>query len=190
MADTQPTNEQWRPIPGYEGLYEVSDHGRVKSVQRRTTFVNRWGQSTQRIVPEKIRSQTVNENGGHLYLTLHKDGKRKHWFTHQLVLLAFVGPYPAGCEEIRHLDGDPTNNRLDNLRYGTHTQNVTDMVAVHKTHRNTRKSQCKHGHPFDAANTYVRPDGNRDCRTCAKSRQTKEEHAAYMREYRAKKRAQ
>lgn len=181
------TPETWKPIPGYEGLYEVSDHGRVKSVLRRTWFVNRWGQETQRIVPERIREQSVHPNGGHLYLTLHKEGKRKQWFVHVLVLMAFVGPRPTGCDETRHLDGNPTNNHLGNLRWATHQENVDDMLG-HGTHRNARKTHCIHGHEFTPANTYIRPDGNRDCKACAKSRQTKEDQAAYMREYRRKKR--
>ena len=181
------TTETWKPIPGYEGLYEVSDHGRVKSVTRKVWFVNRWGQETQRIVPERARAQQPHPNGGHLYLTLHKKGKRKHWFVHVLVLMAFVGPRPKGRDEVRHLDGDPTNNHLDNLRWGTHQENVDDMTR-HRTHRNARKTHCKHGHEFTPSNTYMRPDGNRDCKACAKSRQTKEERAAYMREYRRRKR--
>lgn len=85
-----------------------------------------------------------------------------------------------------HLDGDPTNNHLDNLRWGTHQENVDDMTR-HRTHRNARKTHCKHGHGFTPSSTYMRPDGNRDCKACAKSRQTKEERAAYMREYRRRK---
>lgn len=163
------TQEQWLPVVGFEGLYEISDWGRVKSVERKVWFVNRWGQDTQRIVPERIRELSVNPNGGHLELTLHREGKRRHRFVHQLVLDAFVGPYPDGLDQVRHLDGDPTNNRLDNLRYGTAAENVADMLR-HGTQRNQRKTHCVRGHAFDDQNTYFRPDKGRDCKRCWQER--------------------
>lgn len=182
------TCEEWRPIPGYEGLYEVSDQGRVKSVERRVPFVNRWGQEITRRVPECIREVSVHPNGGHLYLTLHNRKRRQH-FVHNLVLLAFVGPRPDDKPETRHLDGDPTNNRLENLRYGTSKENADDQRA-HGTHRNARKDHCKNGHPFDAENTYARPDGKgRSCLACMKEF-SRQNGARYQRGYRARKKAQ
>lgn len=181
--------EEWRPIPGYEGLYEVSSEGRVKSVARKTWFTNRWGDRIQRTVPEKVRELSPHRNGGHLYLTLHKDGKRKHWFAHHLVLLAFVGDWPEGCDEVRHLDGDPENNRVSNLAYGTHQENVDDMIK-HGTHKNLRKTHCIRGHAFDGANTYYRRDGGRDCKACAKQRRGSSGHAAYSRQYREHERGE
>lgn len=180
--------ERWLPIPGYEGHYEVSDRGRVKSVARKVWFVNRWGQEVQRTVPEKIRTTSVHPNGGHLRVTLHRDGVREMWFVHNLVMLAFAGERPAGMPETRHLDGDPTNNRVANLAYGTHQENVDDMSA-HGTHRNRRKTVCNSGHPFDATNTYVRPDGKgRSCWACMKEHSRKN-GARYQRDYRARRRA-
>lgn len=187
MAEHQPTNEQWLPIPGYEGRYAVSDQGRVKSLERKTWFVNRWGDETQRVVPEKIRSTATHTNGGHQYVTLHLDGVRKQWFVHALVLLAFHGARPDALAEIRHLDGNPENNRLDNLAYGTHQDNVDDM-AKHGTHRNARKTECDYGHPFNEGNTYVRPDGKgRSCRTCMRDNSRKN-GARYQRNYRQRQR--
>lgn len=180
-------SERWLPIPGYEGLYEVSDQGRVKSVERRVPFVNRWGEEITRRVPGKIRSTTVHPHGGHLYLTLHRKGeRRRQFFVHNLVLLAFVGPRPDGMPETRHLDGDPTNNYLENLRYGTSVENSDDQ-RMHGTHRNGRKTVCDHGHPFDDTNTYVRPDGKgRACIACMREH-TRKNGARYQRKYRAKK---
>lgn len=175
--------ETWKPVPGYEGKYEVSDHGRVKSVARK---VHR-GRTLTSIgkVPERIRKPATNKDG-HLYLTLHKDGTRKHFFVHYLVLLAFVGPRPHESAQVRHLDGNHENNHISNLKYGTNQENVDDMIK-HGTHRNLAKTHCKHGHEFNVENTYWRPDGGRDCKPCARSRKTLEEKAAYMREYRARK---
>lgn len=189
MTTEQPTKERWLPIPGYEGLYEVSDHGRVKTLRRQSCFTNRWGNPSYRTIPESIRKVRTHPNGGHLDLTLSKDGKKKHWFVHTLVLLAFEGGRPAPDVEIRHMDGDPTNNKLENLRYDSHEENVNDMLHVHNTHVYKSATHCIHGHQFDAANTYIRPDGNRDCRQCAKDRRKNgNRHTLYMREYRRRKR--
>jgi hypothetical protein len=101
-------DEQWRPVPGFEGKYEVSDLGRVKSL--------RW-------TPPRILRPGPS-NYGHLSVAL---GQRNTRMIHQLVLLAFVGPRPPG-QEARHLDGDPANNRLDNLCWGTRGDNIRDAV--------------------------------------------------------------
>ena len=106
-----PTQERWLPIPGYEGSYKVSDHGRV------------WSSLSERALnPSKRR------HGGYRVVTL----KRRQWAVHKLVLLAFVGPCPDGME-VCHEDGDPENNHLWNLRYDTHDANVQDR-RVHGTH--------------------------------------------------------
>ncbi|EOM78090.1 hypothetical protein DW322_11330 [Rhodococcus rhodnii] len=159
--------EIWKPVLGYEGLYEVSSIGRVRTVER----VVRGGRTptSSRTVPAKVRKVSAHVNGGHLWLKLHRNGVRTPRFVHRLVLEAFVGEQPEGRNEVRHLDGNPANNRVENLAYGTHAENVADMLE-HGTHRNSRKSECKWGHPFDGMNTYIRPDGNRDCRACAKAR--------------------
>lgn len=160
------TPEIWKPVVGYEGRYEVSNIGRVRSVER----VVQGGRTPTafRKVPEKMRALTVNVDG-HVRVTLHKDAKRKIHFVHALMLAAFVGPRPDPESEIRHLNGDPSDNRIENLAYGTHAENVADMMR-HGTHRNSRKTHCNHGHEFNAQNTYIRPDGNRDCKVCAKAR--------------------
>lgn len=80
-------------------------------------------------------------------------------------MAAFAGPCPEGLE-VRHLDGDPANNRLTNLCYGTHSENVQDSLR-HGTHAQARKDHCNAGHEFTPENTYIRPDnGYRQCRTC------------------------
>lgn len=102
------TIEHWRPVPGWEGLYEVSDQGRVKSF-RRSPFglLLRPGRYT---------------SSGHVSVSL---GRGNMWPVHLLVLLAFVGPLPKGLEA-RHLNGVASDNRLDNLRYGTRSLNMID----------------------------------------------------------------
>lgn len=115
--------ENWKPVPGYEGHYEVSDHGRVRSVSR---FVDRvrLGQHQKVFYPSIIRKPTVDAAGyGNLSLTINR--RAEHNRVHVLVLLAFVGPRPAGHHGC-HRDGNAANNRLDNLYWGTPAENHQD----------------------------------------------------------------
>lgn len=144
--------EEWRPIAGYEGLYEVSDHGRVASLPKPT-----W--PTRRI----LRPGT--ERGGYPYVTLRASGRQLHRKIHHLVCEAFNGPRPAGSVT-RHLDGDPTNNTPTNLVWGSYSDNNLDMVR-HGRHHNAVKTHCRNGHPLIGANLYMNPtSGSRQCRTC------------------------
>jgi hypothetical protein len=99
----------------------------------------------------------VDPLGGHHYVTLVGLGTRG---VHQLVLRAFVGP-PEPGHIGRHLDGDPTNNALINLAWGTHSDNTKDSLG-HGTHYNATKTRCPKGHPLDM----IVPGRQRRCRTC------------------------
>src|SRR5690349_5649582 len=102
--------ETWLPAPGYEGAYEVSDHGQVRSLDR--VVAGRWGPR-----PSKGRILRQSSQGRYLVVTLYRDTKPKMFAVHRLVLLTFVGPCPPGQESL-HWDDDPTNNRIENLRWG------------------------------------------------------------------------
>lgn len=151
MAD-----EQWRPIPGYEGAYEVSSLGRVRSLDRVTDRGRRWKGRVMR--PAALKS-------GYLIVSLWREGKQTTPLVHRLVLAAFVGPAPEGCEAL-HANGINSDNRIANLSWGTHSENQLDQVA-HGTHTKASKTHCPSGHPYDEANTYVYPNGrHRACRRC------------------------
>jgi hypothetical protein len=108
--------EAWRSIDGYEGIYEVSDLGRVRSLPRATPYRG----STRRRGGQILKAYPGNY--GHLSLHLHRDGNAFGHGVHRLVLEAFVGPCPEGMQGC-HRDDDPANNRLDNLEWGTPKQN-------------------------------------------------------------------
>lgn len=146
------TPERWAPVVGYEKLYEVSDLGSVRS----------WHAYQGNPGPRLLR-QNWNIRG-YLCVGLCDAGKRETRAVHAIVLDAFVGKCPEG-EERRHLDDDPLNNRLPNLSYGTHSQNMLDQVR-NGTHFAAEKTHCKSGHPFDVGNTYITPVGKRHCRAC------------------------
>jgi NUMOD4 motif/HNH endonuclease len=150
-------NERWLPIPGWSGYYEVSDQGRVRSVSRAIT-------RSDGIVQYR-RSQIITlqlQPTGYLKVQLHKHSQ---WTVpvHKLVLMAFVSPKPDGME-CRHHDGNPANNRLDNLSWDTQSINTYDQVR-HGTHPQASKTHCPQGHEYTDANTYRCRD-RRICRIC------------------------
>lgn len=121
--------EQWLPIPGYEGLYEVSDHGNVRSLDRVTTDVG--GARTRRF-RGKLLPGYVLPVGYRAFQLSARDKIKSLQYAHRLVLLEFVGPAPKGTEGCHH-DGDSLNNHISNLRWGTRQDNVQDSIR-HGTH--------------------------------------------------------
>jgi hypothetical protein len=156
--------EQWRPIPGWEGLYSVSDQGRVRSERRTVTRTD----GIRRVCPEKIL-KSINSSDGRLHVSLCDRPKRVVTKRiHQLVLLAFVGPCPEGME-VLHWDDNSANNRLSNLRYGTRSENQFDSVRNGR-HPWARRTHCPRQHPYDDTNTVINSKGRRECRTCERER--------------------
>jgi hypothetical protein len=125
--------ERWLPVVGAEGEYEVSDRGRVLSLERITRRRLSGGGMRNCRVQQRILSLRVHPDG---HLTVHV-GKGNR-YVHTLVLEAFVGPRPEG-KECRHLNGNPADNRLDNLCWSTHSRNGLD-VKYHREPRNWRLS--------------------------------------------------
>lgn len=118
------TNEIWKPVRGYEGLYEVSTLGRVKTLERIQVVGAHGG---TRIWPEGIRAQS-NHWKGYKYLYLNKL-KRQKFFVHRLVADAFI-PNPEDKPIVNHLDGNKRNNRLENLEWCTDSENQRHSRTV------------------------------------------------------------
>jgi hypothetical protein len=117
--------EIWKDIPGYEGRYQASDLGRIKSLKRQVRSRNWYtGADFYRTVPERILRPGRYCKSGHLSVVLGRGTSGQP--VHQLVMRAFVGDPPDGYE-VLHSDGDPSNNILENLRYGTRTENILDV---------------------------------------------------------------
>jgi hypothetical protein len=157
--------ERWRPVVGWEGLYDVSDRGRVRTVAR--TGVRRDGSRCP--VPPRIRALIPNQRSGHLYVGLSDGGRVRQAKVHHLVLEAFVGPCPPGMQ-CCHFDDDPANNNIRNLRWDTGSANMLDRVRNGR-HPMAQKTRCKNGHLFDEVNTGIgRRNGRiyRWCRQCNK----------------------
>lgn len=112
--------EEWRDVVNYEGLYRVSSHGRVLSVAR--TVMKNGGKSFLR---ERML-KPARTSGGYLYVNLSKNRQSTKLYVHQLVLEAFVGPCPERMEARHFHERDPSNNDAQNLRWGSHSQNMGD----------------------------------------------------------------
>lgn len=156
--------EFWKPVVGYEGIYEVSTLGRVRRVKA--------AQGT------RVGTVLAPIEGNHGYLSvhLHADRKRKLVRIHRLVAEAFHGV--SDLPLVRHLDGDPTNNRPENLAHGTSQENALDRVRHGRStdvNGNSNKTSCKWGHEFTSENTKLRLNHktkrmSRQCRQCERLR--------------------
>lgn len=140
-------NHDWTPVPGYEGLYDVSRAGSVRNSR------------TGRIL------RGLPNNQGRLQVALYRNARSRRKQVSRIVCEAFHGPAPAGKPYALHNDGDPLNNRSENIRWGSQSENQLDAV-VHGTHSRATRTQCPYGHNYSAENTYVTKLGQRQCRTC------------------------
>lgn len=107
--------EEWKDIPGYEGKYQVSNLGRVKSLPKRK------GRGLGYMTSEKILRHSVN-SGGYCNVVLCKDGKTETFSLHRLVAESFV-ENSLGLPEVDHKDRNKTNNQASNLRWATRIEN-------------------------------------------------------------------
>lgn len=150
-------DEEWRAVANYEGLYDVSSLGRI----RRNEMVTRHGHRRK----GGIRRQPFNKDGYRI-ITLNKDGKKLTRQVHKIVAEAFLGPCPNGMV-VCHNNGDPADNRVANLRYGTHAENIADKT-VHGTCYQSNKTHCPRGHRLEAPNlsAYAATLGHRNCLSC------------------------
>lgn len=118
------SEESWLPVVGYETLYEVSSHGRVKALRREKVVTHRNGTIFTKYEKEKIKKQS-NQSEGYLEVTLtqsHAKGKR--YKVHRLVARAHIhNPDPENKTCVNHIDHNRKNNRIENLEWCTQTEN-------------------------------------------------------------------
>jgi hypothetical protein len=183
-------SSEWRPVVGYEGFYEVSDQGQVRSLDRNIEQASRNGTVYTRFIFGQVMNPTVG-NHGYPHVTLRRSGTSKLSVVHRLILEAFVGPCPDGMEAC-HDNDMKTDNRLVNLRWDTSKANKRDMIR-NGGHYQASQTHCKHGHEFTPENTIARTGGGRGCRTGKRIHsQTDAERANHRernRRYNAKRRA-
>lgn len=136
--------ETWQPVKGYENLYEVSNYGKIKSLNR---LVNgRWGKTN---ISEKILKEARDKND-YLIVTLCKNGRQKSAKIHRLVAQAFI-PNPNNLPEINHKDENKQNNCVDNLEWCTHKYNNNYGTRLERL----SKTRGKKVNQYDLDGNYI-----------------------------------
>lgn len=168
--------EQWRDIPGWEETYQVSDQGRVRSKDRTIHYRDgrTFKQKGKLLKPHTMKS-------GHQTVILQSQGAQRRELVHRLVLEVFVGPCPEHMEAC-HFNDNPSDNRLENLRWDSRAANNLDRVR-NGIHPMSKKELCKRGHKFTPENTRWERNGTvRRCLLCERDRIKR--RTAAEREYR------
>ena len=124
---------EWRPVPGYEGSYEVSERGDVRSIPRQVR--TRWGGLMS--VPGVVIKGAIDASG-YRRVTLHRSDTPSTKKVHRLVAFAFLGAPATSDLEVCHNDGNPLNNDWRNLRWDTRKANVADRIKHGRTYRGGR----------------------------------------------------
>jgi hypothetical protein len=153
------TGIEWRPIPGYEGFYEASCRGYIRSIPR------------LRLDGAKLPGQNLvgTPNGsGYLTVCLSRNGHKRRVAVHRLVALTFLAESYFEGADACHNDGVKTNNWVGNLRWDTRSANIIDAVR-HGTHHNGSKTECVHGHRYTEENI-IKSRGGRNCRECRRDK--------------------
>lgn len=132
-------SEVWKDIPGYEGFYQMSDLGNIRSLDRLVSGKN----GTARKLKGHIMRPSKAVKGLYSRIQLRKNNKVKQMLVHRLVMLTFVGPCPIG-EEVLHGPAGISVNSLQNLKYGTHSKNTMDRYRD-ETVPNVRKVRRSEG---------------------------------------------
>ena len=166
------SKEEWLPVVGYEDSYEVSNFGRVRSIERQV--IDSLGRS--RTIKARNRKTFVNRYGYEM-LSLQKNNTQKNVRVHQIVAKAFKPTELEGVE-VMHLDHKPLNNHVSNLEWGTHKENIRATVkAGRHSNGNHLKTRCPRGHEYSGVNK----QGHRICHRCM---------GESTRRYRARKRGE
>lgn len=134
--------ENWKPIAGFEGLYEVSDLGRVRSLSRLVMFTSKRGKRCERAFKGRVLSLSVGVSG-YFMLQLYDGGLARATALHIVVAETFHGSKPSSEHEVRHLDGTKLNCAAANLAWATHTENEADKVVHGTLRRGEDNAQSK-----------------------------------------------
>ena len=122
--------EEWKDIEGYEGLYQVSDWGNVKSLPRLSKRSASRHRGTSILINERILKQSF-QTSGYKVVVLCKDGNNRQFQVHRLVAEAFI-PNPENKPQIDHINTNKAENNVENLRWCTHTENMNNPITLLK----------------------------------------------------------
>lgn len=130
------TDEIWKDIPGYEGRYMVSSHGRVRSVGRDIPVL---GGRVVRRFPDALMAQMTDFNE-YKAVFLRRPGEHKRALVHRLVAIAFI-PNPEAKPIVNHKDRNRTNNHVSNLEWSSESENARHWMAMDNKLRSAQPSQ-------------------------------------------------
>lgn len=160
--------EEWLPVVNYEGFYEVSNLGSVRSLSRMTR--GRWD-SLKLSKGRYLKPYLMNT--GYLRVDLSKKGVTTSFAIHRLVGKAFI-PLIEGKNHINHIDNNRANNHVSNLEWCTPKENTAHASKQGRLgailNNNSRKTHCKNGHPLYGSNLYTTKQGYRQCKICVLNR--------------------
>lgn len=155
--------EVWTPAYGHDGYYSVSSLGRVRSELR--VIVTKAG--VARKLPGKLLKPQPNSRGYSRVCIRDAAGKTQRVLLHRLILSSFTLRLPNNLVAC-HKDDNKQNNNIENLYWGTPSNNARDKVLNGK-HEQRNKTRCINGHSFSGVNLYVSPKGHRSCRQCKRA---------------------
>lgn len=134
--------EIWKDIPGYEGFYQISNLGTVKSLER--TIFSESSSVKQRVLKEKvIQPHLSGDSTKYPTIQIQKDGKKQKFKIHLLLLELFKGKRPSPDHVARHLNDNPMDFSLSNLEWGTHSQNMKDKFVNGYVHHGKKLSDIE-----------------------------------------------
>lgn len=157
MPSMEDSVEKWVSAESVLPGYEVSTRGRVRSVDRVIKTSKEYSRRTGQLI------SPVTDKDGYKYFTV----RRKSWKVHRVICETFHGPPPSRLHVVRHLNGNPSDNRPDNLKWGTRKENAQDLKD-HGRDFNLKKTECPQGHPYEGDNLYITKGGGRACRECGR----------------------
>lgn len=134
--------EVWKDVKGYEGLFQVSSEGRVKSCEREIPYLVKGKYPSKRIISSTIL-KTYKNNKGYVVVDLHNQGNRDKRTIHRLVAETFIDN-PDGKPQVGHLDCDRTNNKLENLYWCTQSENNLNPITHNKMKESAKKRDLTH----------------------------------------------
>lgn len=157
--------ERWAPVHEYDGLYEVSDRGRVRSLDRTITDANGIRRTYKGVLRKPWR-----DSDGRRRVVLSSGGRIQTCAIAPLVLRAFIGPPPVGYVAC-HTDGDASNDAVANLRWDTSSENNLD-IARHGHNFWANKTECPRGHLLTSPNLVpsILRKGGRTCLACNRAK--------------------
>ena len=133
--------EVWADVKGYEGFYQISTFGNVKSLSRQVRHSN----GGPKILKERMLKTRVNGKSGYREVGLSKDGKQKYHLIHKLVAEAFINN-PNQLPVVNHIDGCKTNNDISNLEWCTYGENIKHAFVNGLSHNNMTDEIAEAGH--------------------------------------------